>query len=179
MGSTPPELPGPGMRLDMDLAASERVVTRIRTHERDEGPGPLADRSDPRRKTFANIGGNELDALTKGESGDGFLQAIEQGKTKGKMHFDSTGREARFMRVRLSSDESELEKDAERCWKVFRGSAFNLQEPSILLEVTGSAGSLEVRPRLQDLFSHGLAKAAQATNAWVFTGGTESGVMQL
>ncbi len=34
-------------------------------------------------------------------------------------------------------------------------------------------------PRLNKAFRHGLAKAAQATNAWVFTGGTDSGVMQL
>ena len=51
------------------------------------------------------------------------------------------------------------------------------RKPSLLFELTGSAGNLEMRPRLKDLFSHGLAKAAALSNAWVFTGGTDSGVM--
>eukprot|EP00966_Prymnesium_polylepis_P302110 6979813-Prymnesium_polylepis.1 len=52
--------------------------------------------------------------------------------------------------------------------------------PSILFELTGSAHNLEMRrPRLKDLFSHNLARAALASNAWMFTGGTDSGVMKL
>jgi hypothetical protein len=36
-----------------------------------------------------------------------------------------------------------------------------------------------MQPRLHSSFERGLAKAAQATNAWVITGGTDAGVMAL
>ena len=60
------------------------------------------------------------------------------------------------------------------CARQFEGE----EAPHILIEVTGSAKHFKVRPRLKDLFSHGLATAAHATKAWIFTGGTDSGVMQ-
>jgi hypothetical protein len=36
-----------------------------------------------------------------------------------------------------------------------------------------------IRPRLEKAFKRGLAQAALATNAWIITGGTDSGVMSL
>ena len=48
--------------------------------------------------------------------------------------------------------------------------------PLVLLEFIGPT---EKAPSLYTDNAHGLAKAAQATSAWVLTGGTDSGVMQL
>ena len=56
---------------------------------------------------------------------------------------------------------------------------WSLGKASVIISITGGALDFAMAPRLQKAFSHGLAKAAQATSAWVFTGGTDSGVMQL
>jgi len=59
----------------------------------------------------------------------------------------------------------------ERHWK--------MQSASVLISITGSAQDFDLSPRLHQTFSHGLAKAAHATNAWIVTGGTDTGVMRL
>ena len=56
---------------------------------------------------------------------------------------------------------------------------WGMSPASVLISITGGAQDFVLPPRLNKAFKHGLAKAAQATNAWVFTGGTDSGVMQL
>lgn len=56
---------------------------------------------------------------------------------------------------------------------------WGMSPASVLISITGGAQDFVLPPRLNKAFRHGLAKAAQATNAWVFTGGTDSGVMQL
>lgn len=56
---------------------------------------------------------------------------------------------------------------------------WQIEPASVLISITGGAQDFKLQPRLLKAFKHGLAKAAQATNAWVFTGGTDSGVMQL
>ena len=38
---------------------------------------------------------------------------------------------------------------------------------------------MQIKPRLEKAFKRGLAQAALATNAWIVTGGTDSGVMSL
>jgi ADP-ribose pyrophosphatase len=70
--------------------------------------------------------------------------------------------------------------------KAYASAVLNLMEKhwamspaSVLISITGGAQDFLLPPRLNKAFRHGLAKAAQATNAWVFTGGTDSGVMQL
>ena len=50
---------------------------------------------------------------------------------------------------------------------------------SVVISITGGAQDFTLPPRLHQTFQHGLAKAAKATNAWIVTGGTDSGVMQL
>eukprot|EP00966_Prymnesium_polylepis_P118935 2748998-Prymnesium_polylepis.1 len=56
---------------------------------------------------------------------------------------------------------------------------WGLGKASVIMSITGGAQDFALPPRLHKAFAHGLAKAAQATSAWVFTGGTDSGVMQL
>ena len=48
----------------------------------------------------------------------------------------------------------------------------------MLISIEGGAQDFKLQPRLLKAFRHGLAKVAQATNAWVFTGGGDSGVRQ-
>lgn len=50
---------------------------------------------------------------------------------------------------------------------------------SVLISITGSAQDFDMPQRLLKAFKRGLVKAAQATNAFLITGGTDSGVMQL
>ena len=45
--------------------------------------------------------------------------------------------------------------------------------------MTGAAASLKVNPKLEQIFRRGLRKAAAITRAWIITGGTKSGVMEL
>ncbi|KAJ1121114.1 hypothetical protein NDU88_009242 [Pleurodeles waltl] len=55
---------------------------------------------------------------------------------------------------------------------------WNLHVPNLLLSVTGGAKDFIMKPRLKNLFSKGLVKAAQTTGAWIITGGTHTGVMK-
>lgn len=51
-------------------------------------------------------------------------------------------------------------------------------KPTVAIIVTGGAQAFKMLPRVERVFREGLVKAARATNAWVFTGGTSSGVMK-
>lgn len=56
---------------------------------------------------------------------------------------------------------------------------WDMSPASVILSITGGAQDFQLSPMLQSAFSHGLARAAHATNAWVISGGTDSGVMKL
>ena len=56
---------------------------------------------------------------------------------------------------------------------------WGLEPPSVVISVTGAAASLKVTPKLEQIFRRGLRKAAAITRAWIITGGTKSGVMEL
>lgn len=52
------------------------------------------------------------------------------------------------------------------------------KKPKVLITVTGGAGAYVIPPAVEPIFCKGLMKAARATNAWIVTGGTDSGVMK-
>ena len=56
---------------------------------------------------------------------------------------------------------------------------WSMSPASVVISITGGAQDFNLSPMLHSAFGQGLAKAAQATSAWLFTGGTDSGVMQL
>jgi hypothetical protein len=56
---------------------------------------------------------------------------------------------------------------------------WQLNEPNIIISVTGGAQALEGPKALKDKFKDEIAKAAHGSNAWVITGGMGAGVMQL
>jgi len=57
---------------------------------------------------------------------------------------------------------------------------WGLQAPNLVLSVMGGAGNMQLDARFDsDSFSKGLVEAALRTGAWVITGGTKSGVMEM
>ena len=56
---------------------------------------------------------------------------------------------------------------------------WKLDLPNVLISVTGGAMGLEVEKRLLTSFQRGLRAAVRTTKAWVITGGTKSGCMEL
>ena len=67
---------------------------------------------------------------------------------------------------------------------------WHLMKPSVLISVNGGAGTLDLTPKQSAVFRHGLLDAARQasgggdedqvkTTAWIFSGGTDSGVMSL
>ena len=56
---------------------------------------------------------------------------------------------------------------------------WQLKPPSVVISVTGSATDFALDSGLQQIVTEGIARAAKATDAWTFTGGTDAGVMKL
>lgn len=56
---------------------------------------------------------------------------------------------------------------------------WGLDQPNLLISVTGGAKTFALKPKLVKAFSDGLMKAAQSTGAWIVTGGSHAGVMKL
>ena len=68
--------------------------------------------------------------------------------------------------------------DAQSICKVMT-DAWRLARPSVILSVTGAAGSLALGAQLEDAYVQGLANAASSTRSWIITGGSDQGVMAL
>jgi len=56
---------------------------------------------------------------------------------------------------------------------------WRLPKPEVIISVTGGAQNFNLSAPLQRAFDVGLASAANASNAWILTAGTDSGVMKL
>ena len=89
----------------------------------------------------------------------------------GTISFLSGSRTAKFVRIADTTSAGDLSHFMEKYW--------HLPRPDVVLSVTGSAASLQLTATLQRVFDRGIATAAAMTNAWIFTGGTDSGVMKL
>eukprot|EP00049_Salpingoeca_infusionum_P005565 m.93692 g.93692 ORF g.93692 m.93692 type:complete len:1531 (-) comp13006_c0_seq1:106-4698(-) len=55
----------------------------------------------------------------------------------------------------------------------------HFRPPTLIISVTGGAKSFALPKRLKDTVHNGLLRAAEKSHAWVVTGGSNSGVMQL
>ncbi|KAF5291334.1 hypothetical protein FQA39_LY03485 [Lamprigera yunnana] len=53
---------------------------------------------------------------------------------------------------------------------------WNLEPPKLLITVQGGKANFELQPKLKKVLRKGLLKAAKTTGAWIFTGGTNTGV---
>ncbi|XP_065684239.1 transient receptor potential cation channel subfamily M member 1 isoform X1 [Hydra vulgaris] len=90
----------------------------------------------------------------------------------GKVYFKGATRRAtaKFARVN-ANDEGK---------KIFEllTAVMDLEQPRLLISVTGGAKSFSLSPTLKSQLTIGLAKVAQTPGAWVITGGTNTGVMK-
>mmetsp|Transcript_302 Transcript_302/g.686 ORF Transcript_302/g.686 Transcript_302/m.686 type:complete len:1370 (-) Transcript_302:267-4376(-) len=89
----------------------------------------------------------------------------------GAISFLSGMRAANFLTISNTASTAMLSHFLEKYWA--------LPRPDVLISVTGSAMSLQLTSQLQRVFDRGLVAAASVTKAWIFTGGTDSGVMKL
>jgi len=56
---------------------------------------------------------------------------------------------------------------------------WNLELPKLLITVQGGKANFELQPKLKKVLRKGLLKAAKTTGAWIFTGGTNTGLLKL
>ena len=62
---------------------------------------------------------------------------------------------------------------------VYSKHGWNLRVPKLILSVTGGAQKFTLPHRMKKAFKRGLIKAVVTTDAWIITGGTNTGVMRL
>ncbi|GFR32401.1 transient receptor potential cation channel subfamily M member 3 [Trichonephila clavata] len=55
---------------------------------------------------------------------------------------------------------------------------WQLELPKLLITVHGGKANFELQPKLKAVLRQGLVKAAKTTGAWIFTAGTNTGVMR-
>lgn len=56
---------------------------------------------------------------------------------------------------------------------------WSLELPKLLITVQGGKANFELQPKLKKVLRKGLLKAAKTTGAWIFTGGTNTGVLYI
>ena len=89
----------------------------------------------------------------------------------GSLYFPEKNKTAPFVTVSDTTSAVLLSHFMEKHWKMRR--------PEVVISVTGGAQDFVLSPRLKRVFDRGLTSAASSTNAWVITGGTDTGVMKL
>ncbi|KAL5255510.1 hypothetical protein ACHWQZ_G010918 [Mnemiopsis leidyi] len=80
--------------------------------------------------------------------------------------------------VRISDDMMSKKSGCMRVMELLE-TRWRLPRPNLIISVTGGAQDFQCPPELEKRFKRGLAKAAKSTDAWIFTGGTNTGVMKL
>ncbi|XP_078671110.1 transient receptor potential cation channel subfamily M member-like 2 isoform X2 [Branchiostoma floridae x Branchiostoma belcheri] len=106
-------------------------------------------------------------ALFVKERGDGNI------KSYGEIYFSGFGnltQTSPFVKVTPAVDPAVL-------WDLMK-EHWRLKEPSLIVSVAGGAQKFFLKNRLKDAFIRSLMKASQSTDAWILTGGTNSGIMK-
>ena len=122
-----------------------------------------ADTNEAEEKVFRNLG------LQRHDDAGGLVPA-----THGTIDFvldRDNDAPARFVVVSSRADVQSICKVMTDAWRLVR--------PSVILSVTGAAGSLALSTQLEAAYVKGLANAASSTRSWIITGGSDSGVMAL
>lgn len=96
-------------------------------------------------------------------------EAAEHGQVAFETH--SAREPARYIRL---SDESDIDKVVGLVRTVW-----GVNDAQVVISLTGGAQDLKLKPHVHEVFNRGLVRAAQQTNAWIVTGGTDTGVMKL
>ncbi|XP_068691807.1 transient receptor potential cation channel subfamily M member-like 2 [Montipora foliosa] len=90
----------------------------------------------------------------------------------GELEFQGAGQVSRAKYIRVSDD-----TDPEMALQLL-SNEWKLNFPKLLISVTGGAKNFVLHSKLKQVLRQGLRKAAQTTGAWIFTGGTNTGVMR-
>ena len=91
----------------------------------------------------------------------------------GQVAFEAHGAREPARYIRLSD-----ESDVDRVVGLVR-TVWDVRDAQVVISLTGGALDLKLKPHVHDVFNRGLVRAAQQTNAWIVTGGTDTGVMKL
>eukprot|EP00116_Pleurobrachia_bachei_P017339 sb/3477601/ len=78
-----------------------------------------------------------------------------------------TTTQPQYMRIAVDNGHADTIKKMERLFTEF----WKLNEPDLLISVTGGAKSFAVSNDICKSFQQGLLSAAKSTNAWLVTGG--------
>jgi hypothetical protein len=100
----------------------------------------------------------------------------------GSISFPQSNRPpAKWARVAMEPDANDKEHKVEvkAILELMSSTAWNLHKPCALISVTGAAKALDISEQLKQEFQRGLLEAVSSSDAWVTTGGTSSGVMEL
>ncbi|XP_072050607.1 transient receptor potential cation channel subfamily M member 3-like [Amphiura filiformis] len=90
----------------------------------------------------------------------------------GELEFQGAWTTTRAKYARVSHNAS-----AEDVLQLFT-EGWGLELPKLLIEVTGGAKDFVLQPKLKRIFRQGIVNVAVSTNAWIITGGTNTGVMK-
>lgn len=99
----------------------------------------------------------------------------ERIKKAGSLAFRNTDRlPAKFAIIPDDLDKSQIDKAVDTLMDVWK-----LEPAKVLISVTGGAAGFKPDKRLRTAFERGLKAAVRTTKAWVITGGTKCGCMEL
>eukprot|EP00050_Salpingoeca_kvevrii_P002038 m.185860 g.185860 ORF g.185860 m.185860 type:complete len:1506 (-) comp10522_c1_seq1:295-4812(-) len=85
-------------------------------------------------------------------------------------------RSAPYLRVSTDDDEHDVVHVVR---EILKKRHDKYRAPSLIISITGGARDFDLSPRLLSAIKKGLLTAALSTDAWIITGGSNSGVMQL
>eukprot|EP00041_Stephanoeca_diplocostata_P039357 m.1618112 g.1618112 ORF g.1618112 m.1618112 type:complete len:2175 (-) comp25376_c1_seq2:5314-11838(-) len=91
----------------------------------------------------------------------------------GTIQFDNFNK-AWFVRIKEELDGPEMPKNMVD----FVHKCLGYPLPRLLISVTGGALDFELSKELESVLKRGLRRAAEATDAWIVTGGTDCGIMK-
>tara|TARA_B110001452_G_scaffold72343_2_gene58528 strand:- start:825 stop:2270 length:1446 start_codon:yes stop_codon:yes gene_type:complete len=89
----------------------------------------------------------------------------------GTILFEARDTRAKFISLADMSSAAMLGNFVEKYWKCAK--------PEVLISVTGGAQTFDLKPWLKRAFEAGFVRAANDAKAWIVTGGTDAGVMEL
>ncbi|XP_066271870.1 transient receptor potential cation channel subfamily M member-like 2 [Branchiostoma lanceolatum] len=153
-------------------ACSISMETRPFLKNGNQGYRPVFEGSvsieDSLRKTLA-IRDDEQDklALFVKEKAEGNITSY------GEIYFSGFGnltQTSPFVKVKPGIDPAVL-------WELMMDH-WHLKRPSLIVSVAGGAKKFFLKDRLKNVFTRSLMKASQSTDAWLLTGGMDSGIMK-
>ena len=87
------------------------------------------------------------------------------------MIFEGVVQPACWMNVASTTNVPRLTRLMDHYW--------NMPKPEVIITVTGGAQDFQLSRQQQVIFDRGLVSAAQSAKAWIFTSGSDTGVMRL